>query len=111
HYVAAFDKALGHFDAPMPRAQFHDSFEYYNAWWTPDFFDEFQRRRGYDLRTQLPAFFEDGPHDTVARVKHDYRETISDLHLAYIRRWREWAHSHGSLSRNQAHGAPGNLID
>ncbi len=138
-YTAAFDKAFEHFDAPMPRAEFHDSFEYYGASWTSDFFDEFQRRRGYDLRTQLPALFGDADivawpprpstggvsrsaealgqdaqataEDIIARVKHDYRETISDLHLAYIRRWCEWAHAHGSLSRNQAHGAPGNLID
>ena len=39
----------------MPRSQFHDSFEYYGAQWTPDFFKEFQARRGYDLRSQLPA--------------------------------------------------------
>ena len=32
---------------------------------------------------------EDGPADTVARVKCDYRETLSDLHLAYIERWTD----------------------
>jgi hypothetical protein len=96
----------------MPRSEFHDSFEYFGATWTPDFFAEFQKRRGYDLRTQLPALFGEGANDdTVARVKCDYRETLSDLHLAYIQRWTEWSHTHGSKSRNQAHGAPGNLID
>jgi hypothetical protein len=28
-----------------------------------------------------------------------------------VQRWTEWAHRRGSLSRNQAHGAPGNLLD
>jgi hypothetical protein len=110
-YLAGFDKAFADYRGEMPRCYFHDSFEYYEATWTRDFFREFELRRGYDLRTQLPAFFGDGPEDTVSRVKGDYRETISDLHLAYIRRWTEWCQAHGSISRNQAHGAPGNLLD
>lgn len=110
-YLAQFDKAFAGYRGDMPRSHFHDSFEYYGAAWTPDFFREFESRRGYDLRTHLPAFFGEGPEETVARVKGDYRETISDLHLAYIRRWTEWCHTHGSISRNQAHGAPGNLLD
>jgi hypothetical protein len=110
-YLTRFDRAFAAYHAPLPRCWFHDSFEYYGAQWTPAFFSEFQKRRGYDLRTQLPAFFGDGPADTVNRVKADYRETISDLHLAYIERWTKWCHAHGSLSRNQAHGSPGNLVD
>lgn len=110
-YLAYFDKHFSGFEGPMPRSQFHDSFEYFDATWTRDFFDQFQRLRGYDLREKLEALFGDGPSGTVARVKSDYRETISDLHLAYIQRWTEWCHGYGSLSRNQAHGAPGNLID
>ena len=110
-YLAGFDRAFTDYHDAMPRSFFHDSFEYYGATWTTDFFKEFQARRGYDLRTQLPALFGDGPKDTVARVKCDYRETISDLHLAYVARWTAWCHGHGSLSREQAHGAPGNLLD
>jgi len=110
-YLARFDKAFGDYHGDKPRSSFHDSFEYYGAQWTPDFFREFESRRGYDLRTQLPPLFGEGPEDTIARVKSDYRETISDLHLAYIEHWTEWCHAHGSLSRNQAHGSPGNLVD
>jgi hypothetical protein len=110
-YLADFDRAFAGYRGQMPRSHFHDSFEYYGASWTSDFFREFESRRGYDLRTQLPALFGDGPEETVARVKGDYRETISDLHLAYIQRWTQWCHSHGSISRDQAHGAPGNLLD
>jgi hypothetical protein len=110
-YLARFDKAFADYHGEMPRSWFHDSFEYYGAQWTSDFLREFELRRGYDLRTQLPALFGEGPEDTVARVKSDYRETISDLHLAYIERWTKWCHAHGSISRNQAHGSPGNLVD
>jgi hypothetical protein len=110
-YLAGFDKAFTDFKAPAPRAHFHDSYEYYNASWTDDLFGEFRKRRGYDLKTQLPALFGEGPADTVARVKCDYRETLSDLHREYLVRWTSWCHKYGGLSRNQAHGGPGNIID
>jgi len=110
-YLDRFDQAFKNYDGLMPRSQFHDSYEYYNASWTDQLFDEFKKRRSFDLRDQLPAFFGTGDADTIARVKCDYRETISDLHLDYVQRWTQWAHSHGSISREQAHGAPANLID
>jgi hypothetical protein len=110
-YLSYFDKAFAGFTAPMPRSQFHDSYEYYFADGTPDFFSEFQKRRGYDLRTQLPALFDEGAPEKIAQVKGDYRETLADLHLAYIQTWTRWAHSHGMMTRNQAHGGPDNLLD
>ena len=110
-YLADFDEHFKGYHGAMPRAWFHDSYEYYNADWTPDFFTEFAARRGYDLRDQLPAYFDEGPADVAARVRSDYHQTIAELHLAYIQRWTAWAHGHGSLSRNQAHGSPANLID
>ncbi len=110
-YLSRFDAAFSKYDGLTPRGQFHDSYEYYNASWTDELFSEFAKRRGYDLRAQLPAFFGEGAPEIVARVKCDYRETISDLHLDYVHRWTQWAHGHGSLTRNQAHGAPANLID
>ena len=50
------------------------------------------------------------PEVEADRLRSDDRR-LSDLHLAYISRWTAWSHAHGSLSRNQAHGAPGNLLD
>lgn len=111
NYLARFDAAFKGIQFDKPRAHFHDSFEYYGANWTNDFFDQFHKLRGYNLGDHLPAMFGEGDADTIARVKSDYRQTIAELHLEYIQRWHEWAHSHGGLSRNQAHGAPGNLLD
>ncbi len=110
-YLAAFDKAFEKFTAPLPRAQFHDSFEYYAAEWTPAFFEKFLANRGYDLRDQLRAFAGIGDADTVSRVRADYRETLGELHLAYLKCWHDWAKAHGGITRNQAHGSPGNLLD
>jgi hypothetical protein len=110
-YLATFDAAFGKFTAPMPRAQFHDSFEYYAAEWTPGLLDHFLKARGYDLRDQLPAFAGIGEPDTVSRVRADYRETLSELHLAYLKCWHDWTKARGGITRNQAHGSPGNLLD
>jgi hypothetical protein len=112
HYLADFDQHFAVYHGDMPRSQFHDSYEYSSAEWTPAFFAEFAARRGYDLRTQLAAlFFGEGAGDTAARVRTDYRETVADLHRAYIEHWTAWSHGHGSLSRDQAHGSPSNLLD
>ncbi|MES2657629.1 MAG: glycosyl hydrolase [Verrucomicrobiota bacterium] len=110
-YLVAFDNAFEKYTAPMPRAQFHDSFEYYAAEWTRAFLECFLAARGYDLRDQLPAFAGIGDPDTVSRIRSDYRETLSGLHLAYLKRWHDWAKSRGGITRNQAHGSPGNLLD
>ena len=59
----------------------------------------------------LPALFGTGDPETVARIKSDYRETLSDLHLAYMEVLQKWAESKGRTVRNQAHGSPSNLLD
>lgn len=110
-YLAGFEKAFAGFKAPMPRAQFHDSFEYYGADWTPGLLEAFRQNRGYDLRERLAEFNGKGDRETVARVRADYRETLGELHQSYLQAWRDWAKKHGGFTRNQAHGSPGNLLD
>ncbi|HEV7403239.1 MAG TPA: glycosyl hydrolase family 28 protein [Chthoniobacteraceae bacterium] len=74
-YLQRFSDALANYDGPKPHAQFHDSYEYRSDW-APDFFEQFERRRGYNLHGELPALFEgQGDPEHVARVKGDYRET------------------------------------
>ncbi len=59
HYLARFDEAFKGQDLSGLRSFFNDSYEVDDARgqsnWTPEFFAEFQKRRGYDLRTVLPA--------------------------------------------------------
>jgi len=96
---------------PGVRAQFHDSFEYEGDW-QPEFLEEFAKRRGYRLEDHLPLLAGQGPDDLVARVKCDYRETLSDLVLdSLVKPWVDWAHKHGQLARNQSHGSPANWLD
>ena len=109
-YLARYDQAFAG-RAEWPRAQFHDSYEYYGASATPGLLSAFKAARGYDLLEQLPALSGSGPQELVSRVKADYRQTIGELHEAYIARWNDWTRSHGGLSREQAHGAPANIED
>ncbi|HET6568842.1 MAG TPA: glycosyl hydrolase, partial [Rhodothermales bacterium] len=110
-YLAAYGQRTSAIPSGRIRAFFHDSFEYTGNW-TPDLFEEFNARRGYDLARHLPALRGRGDPDEIARVKSDYRETLSELlRENFLLPLTAWAHKHGSLSRNQAHGSPGNLLD
>jgi len=116
NYLIEFDEAYASRNISSLRAYFNDSYEVDDASgesnWTPEIFDEFEKRRGYDLREYLPALFGKGSIDKNARVLCDYRETISDLLLEkFAIPWNRWARSKGATTRNQAHGSPANLLD
>ncbi len=110
-YLGEFWKRLG-IDEGKLRCFFHDSFEYTGDF-TTHFIEEFKQRRGYDLAKYLYVLAGDcDDKEMIARVKSDYRETLSDLVLeSFIKPMTEWAHQHKSLNRNQAHGSPGNILD
>lgn len=112
NYLERFERAFESSETPYPHNFFNDSYEVYKADWTENLFDEFAIRRGYKLEEHLPEFLSERRTDAVARIISDYRETMAELLLEnFTRQWTEWAHSHGSQTRNQAHGSPGNLID
>jgi hypothetical protein len=111
NYLRWFDAAFKDYSGPKPRSQYMDSYEYRSSW-APDLFAQFERRRGYRLQDELPALFGTAEDDHVARVKCDYRETLSDIMVEQtIPAWVSWARTNGFLTRYQAHGSPGNLLD
>ena len=110
HYLDRFEQAFASSGVPYPHTFFNDSYEVYHANWTPTLFDEFLKRRGYDLRNHLPELL--GYKDDGNQVLSDYRETLSDLlYENFTLQWVAWSHSHGVQVRNQAHGSPANLLD
>ncbi len=112
-YLASFSAALKPLPAKALRAQFHDSFEYYDASWTPALSSTFREMHGYALEPFAAALAgqQTLDADKLGRVKGDYRRTLAKLHLDYVTNWAAWSRSHGFEARNQAHGAPGNLLD
>ncbi|SIN80080.1 glycosyl hydrolase [Algoriphagus halophilus] len=110
-YNSYFETALSGKDYGF-RAFYNDSFEVYGADFTAGFFEEFEQLRGYDLKEYLPYLEMEEGSEIVRRVKSDYRETINDLLLGnFTKNWTTWAHTQGKITKNQAHGSPGNLLD
>lgn len=115
-YLSRFDTAFANHDLSPLRSFFNDSYEVDDSRgesnWTADFFEAFRRHRGYDLREHLPALFGKDTPENNARVRCDYRETISDLLLEqFTQPWHDWAHTRGAMIRDQAHGSPANILD
>jgi hypothetical protein len=110
-YLQRYDRAFNQQEGSRLRAQYHDSYEYYHANWTGDLLNEFQTRRGYDLKLHLPELTGQGTAEKISRIKADYRCTLAELHLEYIEAWTNWANSRGWITRNEGHGAPANLLD
>ena len=107
HYLSHIDSAFVSSGAPYPRCFFADSYEVFDADWTPSILDEFEKRRGYRLQDRLPDFLVRQPE-----IMRDFRQTLGELlYENFTVQWNEWAHKRGILTRNQAHGSPGNLID
>lgn len=107
HYLENIERAFEQTGTPYPATFFNDSYEVYEADWTPSLLQEFKARRGYDLADKLREFVDGDP-----KVISDYRETLGELlEENFTRQWVEWCHKHGVQVRNQAHGSPANLID
>lgn len=116
-YLAEFDKAFKGYDVGKIRCYFNDSYEVDDASgqsdWTPDFFAQFLKRRGYDLKQYMPELLGLSiDKEKSDRVVFDYRTTIGEL-LAenYLQTWHDWAAAQGKGIRNQAHGSPANILD
>ena len=116
NYLAPFNAAFEGRNLSALRGFFNDSYEVDDANgeadWTPAFLDEFNARRGYDLRSHLPALFGEDTDDANARVLTDYRQTISELILErFTEPWTGWANEKGKITRNQSHGSPASILD
>lgn len=111
-YLKRFTDSFDHKPQGI-RSFFNDSYEVYGATWTPTFFSAFKQNRGYDLSKHLKDLAsKDSTNENIARLKSDYRETMDELLLNnFTKNWTSWAHGLKSLTKNQSHGSPGNLLD
>ncbi len=106
HLEAVAEPLLRAFGDTPPHSVFSDSLEVYGSDWTPDFLEEFRRRRGYDLIPYLPALVDEMGRQSRA-VRHDWAKTLTELtEDNYLKPIREWAHAHRTLFRSQTYGEP-----
>jgi hypothetical protein len=110
HYLERFDQAFN--GNPGVRCFFNDSYELEAASAASELFATFKKRKGYDLALYAQELSGAGNPDIIARIKADYRDVLGQMLLEnFTNTWTQWAESYGSVTRNQAHGSPGNLID
>ncbi len=106
HLRAVGDRLLSAFGNQPPYAVFSDSLEDYGSDWTPALLDQFQRRRGYDLRPHLLALVMDSGPDTAA-IRHDWGRTLTELaNENFLEPLHAWAQEHHTLLRSQTYGYP-----
>jgi hypothetical protein len=110
-YLSKFDQSFTANKLPpgLVRGQFHDSFEYYGANWTARLPEVFREMHGYDIQDYAAALLARSSSDiakldqeslgreTLGRIKSDYRATLAQLHLNYLRTWVKWSHDHGYI--------------
>jgi len=106
HLHAVGDRLLSAFGDHPPYAVFSDSLEDYGSDWSPALLDEFQRRRGYDLRPHLLSLVMDtGPE--ASAIRHDWGQTLSAMaDDNYLKPLRSWAIEHHTQFRSQTYGYP-----
>ena len=97
---------LNKLGANIPYAVFCDSLEVYGSDWTADFLEEFQKRRGYDLKPYLPALVGNIGEKTGA-IRNDWGKTLSELfEERFLAPTESWAKAHHTLFRAQLYGIP-----
>jgi alpha-L-rhamnosidase len=106
HLKVVGDTMLNKLGANVPYAVFCDSLEVYGSDWTADFLEEFQKRRGYDLKPYLPALVGNIGEKTGA-IRNDWGKTLSELfEERFLMPAESWAKAHHTLFRAQLYGIP-----
>lgn len=112
HYRYILDRLraeLGSFESTALKMAYVCSYELRGSTWTPDFLEQFERRRGYDMTPFLPVLFGSvvESRQTTERFRYDFRKTLGDLLVdAFYRRGREISNEYGLLLCAEA-GGPG----
>jgi hypothetical protein len=106
HLHAVGDRLLSAFGDRPPDAVFSDSLEDYGSDWSPALLDEFERRRGYDLRPHLLALIEDTGPETAA-IRHDWGRTLTEMaNDTFLKPIHAWAEANHTQFRSQTYGYP-----
>ncbi|TWT81523.1 Glycosyl hydrolases family 2, sugar binding domain [Planctomycetes bacterium CA13] len=115
-YIGRLSKPGGAADNGRLKGMLIDSWECYTQTWTPAMAQEFEKRRGYSLRTWMPALagWVVNDHRSSERFLRDWRATISDLIVEnYFGRLAELGRERGlELSFETAVGdvSPGDIL-
>ena len=100
------DRLLKPLGSNIPYSIFCDSLEVYNSDWSSDFLEEFQKRRGYDLKPHLPALVSDLGAETLA-LRRDWGKTLNELlNERFLAPIQAWSRQNNTRFRAQDYGVP-----
>lgn len=101
------DRLYSRFDKQnVPFSFFCDSLEVYQQDWTDDFLEEFQKRRGYDLKPHLPALALEMNGKT-AEIRYDWGRTLTEIfNERFMIPMQAWGRKNNSKFRIQGYGIP-----
>ena len=106
HLKVVGEPQLKAFGAKPPDTVFCDSLEVYGSDWTPSLLNEFQKRRGYDLKPLLPALTGELT-ETSGAVRNDWAQTLAELlEDNFLKPANAWARQHKTVFRAQVYGTP-----
>lgn len=109
-YLNAFEETLTKRKIDI-RAYYNDSYEVYGANWSSELESQFQQLHGYVVQDYL-FLLSDTLNPLRPYFLRDVRATVSDKLLSgFTETWASWSNEKGKLTRNQAHGSPGNILD
>ena len=109
YFIDKLQEEVGRLDATALTTMYLCSYELRGAAWTPNFLEEFKRRRGYEMTPYLPVLFgaRVASQEVTERFLYDYRKTQGDLLVdAFYKTAAEICHEHGLLLCAEA-GGPG----
>jgi alpha-L-rhamnosidase len=106
HLKSVADPLIQACGTNVPYSVFSDSLEVYESDWTPDFLNEFRKRRGYDLTPHLPELVA-GTTPDAADLRYDWGRTLAELiDEHYLTPLNTWAREHHTRFRSQSYGTP-----
>jgi hypothetical protein len=109
-FQQAFDSTT--FPSGKVRSFYNDSYEVYGANFTGNFLGKFEEKKSYKFTDYLHVIADPNTSETKERIVSDFNEVISDLlYSEFTIPWVKRSHELGMLTRNQAHGSPGNILD
>jgi len=109
YLIDLLEQELGNFEETALKHTYVCSYELSGSTWTPDFLQQFEKRRRYDMTPFLPVLIGSvvGNHETTERFRYDFRKTLGDLLVdAFYKPAREASNEHGLLLCAEA-GGPG----
>ena len=109
YMIGLLRKEIGDFKNTALKQMYVCSYELSGSTWTPDFLEQFETRRDYDMTRYLPVLSGSvvRDHKTTEQFRYDFRKTLGDLLVdAFYKTAREISNEHGLQLCAEA-GGPG----